>query len=62
VATPSKARVCGCSLAEISGSNPAGCMDVSLVHVTIIIIMINAFSFQAFYTPYNLNVFLASEG
>ena len=33
VAALSQARVCGRSLAEISGSNPAGDMDVSLISV-----------------------------
>ena len=31
MAAPSEAWVCGGSLAEIAGSNPAGGMDVSLV-------------------------------
>ena len=31
VAAGSKAWVCGCSLAEIAGSNPAGSMDVCLL-------------------------------
>ena len=31
MATWSKALVCGCSPAEIEGSNPAGDMDVCLV-------------------------------
>jgi len=33
VAAQSKAKVCGCSPAEIVGSNPAGVMDISLVWV-----------------------------
>jgi len=37
VAAPSKAWVCGCSLAGIAGSNPSGIMDVCLLCVLCVV-------------------------
>ena len=37
VAARSKAWVCGCSLARIAGSNPAGGMDVCLLSMLCVV-------------------------
>jgi hypothetical protein len=37
LAAPSQACVCGCSLAGIAGSNPAGCMGICLLWVLFIV-------------------------